>query len=88
MAQAVHGSTNSKRGVRQAVVLGSPFPTTGALRPIRRVKIEINRERQPVELLLEPHVAVHKFPMSLDSIHDSLYLYPVRLWPLTIRSRI
>jgi hypothetical protein len=67
---------------------GSQFPTTGALRPIPRVKIEINRERQAVELLLKPHVAVQKFPMSLDSIQDSLYLYPVRLWPLTIRSRV
>jgi hypothetical protein len=63
---------------RQAVVRGPPFPTAGALRPIPRMRIEINRGRQAVKLILEPQVAVHKSPMRLDSIQDSLDLHPVR----------
>jgi hypothetical protein len=51
---------------------GAPAPHNRRTAPIPRMRIEINRERQAVELILEPRVAVRKSAMRLDSIQDSL----------------
>jgi len=61
---------------RQAIVLWPSLPTAGALRPISRMRVQINGECHVAELLLEPHVAVHKSPVLLNPIRDSLDLHP------------
>jgi hypothetical protein len=69
--------TNSKRRVARRSYWGPRCPQPAHLRPIPRMGVEIHRERQAVELILEPHVALHKSSMLLDRIQDRLELHPV-----------
>jgi len=66
----------------EPVVMDATLAASRAPRPIPRMRIEVNREREAVTLILEPHVAVHKSPVLLKSIQASLDLHPaVRLRP-------
>jgi hypothetical protein len=42
-----------------------------AARPIPRMRIDVDREREAVPLILEPHVAVHKSPVLLNPIQEN-----------------
>src|SRR5439155_3388209 len=62
---------------RQPVVLRPPLPTPRTLRPIPCMRVQIDRERRAVDLILESHVAVDKSSVLLNPIQDSLDLHPV-----------
>ena len=64
----------------EPVVMDAPLAASRAARPIPRMRIDVDCEREAVALILEPHVAVHKSPVLLNPIQDSLDLHPaVRL---------
>jgi hypothetical protein len=56
--------------------MDATLATSRAPRPIPRNWIEVDREREAITLILEPHVAVHKSPVLLNPIQDSLDLHP------------